>query len=141
MVEVKIEYKYDSEKKILKRVAEHDLIERNPDTQEEIVVAKREMFDVFEGSENVRKQIKRLKTEEERVKQGVNHGKKMLESMEELKKDEELIKLQEQLTKLQKIQKSEQHVKELKGQEEILAKIRDELKKIKLVVPEFDRVK
>ena len=139
---MEIKYEHDAESKTLTRTTTHVVKNRDETGKElEEVLFTRETTDVFAGKDSRDRQIKMLKEEEERAKQAVNNLKAQIKIVGEYAEDEELIKLEEQLKKLQEGSKKKQLSDNLEKSEKHLKDLRDELNKVKMVVPEAERLK
>ena len=102
---------------------------------------KREVVDTFAGKENRDAHIRLLKAEAERQKQAKDLLKKQIASFSKVEDTEEIRKLADQIGKIQKLQQKQKAEDGLKQTEERLEGTRDEITKMKAVVPEFDRIK
>jgi len=142
MKEQKTTYEYDAAKQDLTRVTEVEL-HKEGKPGEPTRMGTRTYRDVFEGKVGRDAQVNMLKAETEKAKQAVDQLKKQMEKMvssedidnKEVKAWLELAKKAQQLEQVTKAKD------QLDQTERQLARLRDELAKVKAIVPEFDRIK
>ena len=134
-------YEYESGSQTLTRITTVEAKrrdEKGKETEETFFV--REYKDTFAGKKSRDQQIKALKSEEEKAKQAVNNLKAQVKVVGTYEANEELDKLEKQLQELQARGKKKELADNLAKSEKLLKDLRDELSKVRMVVPETDRI-